>query len=70
MSKHTRKEQRRRALAFKQFERMLPPRMPAEFSNKEYKRVLSYARIAFTTGWNSGQNDLRDNGKARTWSRG
>lgn len=59
MNKHSRKEQRRRVIAFEAFVSRHPPKMPAEFSHRDYKRVTSYAKIAFITGWNSGINDRR-----------
>lgn len=48
--------------AFKKFERANPPKMPSDFSHRDYKRVVSYAKVAFCTGWNSGQNDERKHG--------
>jgi hypothetical protein len=58
MTKHTRAERRRRLAAFKAFVKANPPEMPSDFSNKDYKRVVKYACVAFVTGWNSGINDV------------
>ena len=56
--KHGAAEKLRRITAYKVFVKENPPSMPADFSNKDYKRVVNYARVAFITGWNSGINDM------------
>lgn len=43
---------------FKKFLEANPPEMPADFSHKDYKRVIGYARSAFITGYNTGENDV------------
>lgn len=63
--KHTRKEHRRRLVAFNRFVEANPPRMPTDFSNRDWKRVVKYALAAFVTGWNTGQHDRRVHGKGK-----
>lgn len=52
--RHTRREQLDRARAFVAFLAAHPPKMPARFSHRARKCVVSYAKVAFATGWNSG----------------
>lgn len=56
--KHTALQKRRRITLFKAFVKANPPKMPEKFTHKEYKRVVSYAKIAFVTGYNTGENDV------------
>ena len=56
--KHTRKEQLRRLALFKRFVEAHPPKMPDDFSHREYNRVIKYAKVAFYTGYNTGENDI------------
>ena len=55
--RHSRVEQKRRWQLFAKFLKANPPKMPAEFSHREFKRVVSYAKTAFITGYNTGEND-------------
>ena len=57
--KHGSAEKKRRAAAFKVFLKANPPKMPSDFSNKDYRRVVGYVRVAFNTGYNTGENDLK-----------
>jgi hypothetical protein len=55
---HNRREVRERLAAFLIFVDKHPPKMPESFTHREYKRIVSYAKVAFASGYNTGQNDL------------
>lgn len=66
--RHNRQEKLRRTAAFHAFALSNPPRLPMTANANERRRVLQYARIAFATGWNSGQKDMHRNGKRKSGS--
>lgn len=57
--KHTSADKKKRGVAWRRFLKNNPPRMPEQFTNAEYKRVVGYARAAFGCGFYSGMNHLR-----------
>lgn len=54
--RHSSKDSRTRIQDFKKFVKANPPNMPADFSHKDYRRVINYACIAFCTGFFGGMN--------------
>lgn len=56
--KHTRAERQRRAELFRRFVKGNPPKMPAEFTHREYKRIVGYARAAWATAYKTAVNDV------------
>jgi len=54
--KHNRQDRRKRIADFKKFVKGNPPRMPGDFTHKDYRRVVDYACVAFCTGFFSGMN--------------
>jgi hypothetical protein len=67
---HSRREVRERLAAFLIFVDRNPPKMPASFTHAEYKRVVKYAKVAFASGYNTGQNDLCRDRPSRVPKRG
>lgn len=55
---HRLKDRQARGDAWRKFLDNNPPRMPKDFTHSEYKRIVSYARVAFLSGFYSGMNYL------------
>lgn len=56
--KHKKSDIVARRKAFDAFLKAHPPKMPESFTHAEWKRVVSYSKIAFITGFNSGENHI------------
>lgn len=46
--------------ACRRFIKANPPRMPKSFTHSEWKRITSYAYIAFCTGYRTARHDVTE----------
>lgn len=56
--RHSRKEKDQRNKAFWLFITNNPPKMSDKFSAADIERVIGYAKIAFTSGFSTGENAI------------
>jgi hypothetical protein len=56
--RHSMAEKRQMHDSYDKFIKNNPPRMPSDFSHKDYRRVVDYAHVAFVVGYNTAMNDF------------